>query len=61
MLFVEVETGRSDIAANLAKYHDDNDLVVLFTNDTAARYRDLILLARPSTRCLTTAELHRIT
>lgn len=61
VLFVEVETGRSDIAANLAKYHDDNDLVVLFTNDTAARYRDLILLARPSTRCLTTAELHRIT
>jgi hypothetical protein len=61
VLFVEVETGRSDIAANLAKYSPTDNLVVLFTNETAARYRDLVLLDRPGTRCLTPANLHLVT
>jgi hypothetical protein len=59
--FIEVETGRSDIAANLAKYPPDADLVVFFTNATvAARYRDLVLRERPAARCLTPAEVDQI-
>jgi len=60
-LFVEVETGRSDIAANVAKYPRDVDLVVFFTTaEVAQRYRDLVLLDRPGTRCLTPADLHQV-
>jgi len=61
-LFVEVETGRSDIAANVAKYPSDVDLVMFFTSaEVAQRYRDLVLLDRPGTRCLTPADLHQLT
>lgn len=61
VLFVEVETGRSDIAANIAKYNDDADLVVFFTNeDVAARYRPLIALDRPATRCRTPTDLDHL-
>ena len=60
-LFVEVETGRSDIAANVAKYPDNVDLVVFFTNvEVAGRYRELVLLDRPSTRCLTPSEIEQL-
>lgn len=61
VLFIEVETGRSDIAANVAKYRSDADLVVFFTSaEVAQRYRDLVMLDRPGTRCLTPAEIDRI-
>jgi len=61
VLFIEVETGRSDIAANVAKYSSDADLIVFFTSaDIAARYRELVLLDRPGTRCLTPADVDRI-
>lgn len=54
VLFIEIETGRSDIAANVAKYSSDADLVVFFTDEeVAARYRALILVDRPGTQCLT--------
>jgi len=60
-LFIEVETGRSDIAANLAKYPDDVDLVVFFASaDVADGYRELLLLDRPGTRCLTPDEVEHI-
>jgi hypothetical protein len=61
VLFIEVETGRSDIAANVAKYPSDADLVVFFTSaEVAQRYRDLVMLDRPGTRCLTPTEIERI-
>jgi hypothetical protein len=61
VLFVEVETGRSDVAANVAKY-GDADLVVFFTSeDVAAQYRPLIALDRPATRCCTPADLDQLT
>ena len=61
VLFIEVETGRSDIAANVAKYPSDADLVVFFTSaEVAQRYRDLVMLDRPGTRCLTPTEIDRI-
>jgi hypothetical protein len=61
VLFIEVETGRSDIAANLRKYPDDVTLVVFFTSaDVAARYRDLVLLDRPGTQCCTPADINQI-
>ena len=61
VLFIEVETGRSDIAANVAKYASDADLIVFFTSaDVAQRYRDLVTLDRPATLCLTPSELDRI-
>jgi hypothetical protein len=61
VLFIEVETGRSDIAANVAKYPADADLVLFFTNaDIAARFRELVLLDRPGTRCLTPAEVEQL-
>jgi hypothetical protein len=60
VLFIEVETGRSDIAANVAKYPADADLVLFFTNaEVAARNRELVLLDRPGTRCLTPAEVEQ--
>jgi hypothetical protein len=60
-IFIEVETGRSDIAANIAKYPDDVQLVVFFTNvEIARRYRELVLLDRPSTRCLTPTEIEQL-
>ncbi|MBV9495333.1 MAG: hypothetical protein JOZ54_13885 [Acidobacteria bacterium] len=56
--FVEVETGRSDLLANLAKYAPDVDLVVFCTSSAVAdRYREVIGRERPSTRRLTPAEL----
>jgi hypothetical protein len=56
--FIEIETGRSDIAANVAKYPSDADLVVFFTSaEVAARYRELVLLDRPGTQCLTQSDL----
>jgi hypothetical protein len=62
VLFIEVETGRSNIAANIAKYPADVQLLVFFTNnDVAARYRELVLLDRPGTRCLTPAEIDQVT
>jgi hypothetical protein len=61
VLFIEVETGRSDIAANVAKYPNDAALIVFFTSaEVAQRYRDLVMLDRPGTRCLTPAEIDRI-
>lgn len=61
VLFIEVETGRSDIAANVAKYPSDAQLVVFFTSaDVAQRYRDLVMLDRPGTRCLTPTEIDRV-
>jgi len=58
VLFIEVETGRSDIAANVAKYPSNAALVVFFTSaNIAQRYRDLVLLDRPSTRCVTPVDL----
>src|SRR5262249_46574777 len=61
VLFIEVETGHSDIAANVAKYPGDVQLVVFFTNvEVAGRYRELVLLDRPSTRCLTPTEIEQL-
>jgi hypothetical protein len=61
VLFIEVETGRSDIAANVAKYPSDAALIVFFTSaEVAQRYRELVLLDRPGTRCLTPTEIDRI-
>ena len=61
VLFIEIETGRSDMAANVAKYPDDADLIVFFTStDVADRYRDLVTLDRPGTRCLTPTEIDQI-
>jgi len=61
VLFIEVETGRSDIAANVAKYPSDADLIVFFTSaEVAQRYRDLVMLDRPGTRCVTPAEIDQI-
>jgi hypothetical protein len=58
VLYVEVETGRSDITANIAKYPNAEELVVFFTSDdVAARYRNLVTLDRPGTRCATTREI----
>src|SRR5207248_5211681 len=60
--FFEIETGRSDIAANLAKYDEAADLVVFFTSDAAAaQYEPLVALDRPGTRCLTPAQVDRVT
>jgi hypothetical protein len=61
VLFIEVETGRSDIAANVAKYPSDAQLIVFFTSaDVAQRYRDLVILDRPGTRCLTPTEIDQV-
>jgi len=61
ILFVEVETGRSDVAANLTKYADDAQLVMFFTTeDVAQHYRTLVLLDRPGTRCLTPADIEHV-
>jgi hypothetical protein len=61
VLFIEVETGRSDIAANVAKYPRDADLIVFFTSaEVAQRYRDLVMLDRPGTRCLTPVEIDQV-
>jgi len=61
VLFIEVETGRSDIAPNVAKYPSDADLIVFFTSaEVAQRYRDLVMLDRPGTRCVTPAEIDQI-
>ncbi len=61
VIFVEVETGRSDVTANLAKYAPSDDLVVLFTSDTvAARYLPLVTLNRPHTRCCTPATVDAV-
>jgi hypothetical protein len=60
-LFIEIETGRSDIAANLAKYPADAALIVFFTStDIAERYRDIVVLDRPGTRCLTPIEIEQL-
>lgn len=57
-LFLEIETGRSDIAANIAKYTEGEELLVFFTSDeVATRYRDLITLDRPGTRCATPRDM----
>ncbi len=62
VLFVEVETGRSDIAANVAKYPPNAALVMFFTSeDVAAQYRSLIALDRPATRCITPADMDQLT
>ena len=61
VLFIEVETGRSDVAANVAKYPRDADLVLLFTSkEVAAQYRDLVTLDRPGTRCITPADIDQL-
>jgi Helicase HerA, central domain len=61
-LFIEVETGRSDVPANLAKYSAASELVVFFTStDVADRYRDIVLRNRPGTRCLVPNEIATIT
>jgi len=61
VLFIEVETGRSDIAANVAKYPSDAEVVMLFTSaEVAARYRDLVMLDRHGTRFLTPADVDRL-
>lgn len=61
VLFIEVETGRSDIAANIAKYPSPADLIVFFTSAAVAqRYRDLVVLDRPGTRCLTPSEFDQV-
>lgn len=61
VLFIEIETGRSDIAANVAKYSADEELIVFFTNEeVAARYRALVLVDRPGTQCLTPREVDRL-
>lgn len=61
VLFIEVETGRSDIAANVTKYPNDAQLVMFFTStDIAERYRTLVLLDRPGTRCLTPTEIEHV-
>lgn len=62
VLFIEVETGRSDIAANVAKYPSDAQLIVFFTSaDVAQQYRTLVLLDRPATRCITPTEIEQVT
>jgi hypothetical protein len=61
VVFIEIETGRSDIPANLQKYAPTDELVVLFTSDAVAeRYRELVALDRPGTRCLTSRDLDQI-
>lgn len=60
-LFIEIETGRSDIPANIAKYTEGEELIVFFTSDdVAARYRDLITLDRPATRCVTPGDIDHV-
>jgi hypothetical protein len=60
-LFIEIETGRSDIPANIAKYTEGDELIVFFTSDdVATRYRDLITLDRPATRCVTPGDIDRV-
>lgn len=55
VVFVEVETGRSDIPGNVAKYDGrQEELIVFFTSEEiAAKHRDLIALQHPAARCLT--------
>lgn len=51
----------ADIAANVAKCPSDARLIVFFTsNDVAQCYRDLVLLDRPGTRCVTPADIDRV-
>jgi hypothetical protein len=60
-LYVEIETGRSNIPANVAKYEPSDDLVLFFTSEEIAqRYRELVVLDRPGTRCLTPREIDRL-
>ena len=60
-LYVEIETGRSNIPANVAKYASGDDLVVFFTSEEVAqRYRELVVLDRPGTRCLTPREIDHL-
>lgn len=61
-MFIEVETGRSDIAANIEKYEQRAErVIVFFTNDdVAARYTDLVLLRRPTTECRAPRDLDKI-
>lgn len=61
VLFIEIETGRSDIAANVAKYPEHEELVLFFIDEeVAARYRALILVDRPGTQCLTPRDVDRL-
>lgn len=54
-LYVEIETGRSDIAATVAKYeHITTPLLVVFTNVRSRTIHEpLITLLRPGTICTT--------
>jgi Helicase HerA, central domain len=58
-ILVEVETGRSDIPANVAKCEAfDGDVFFVFTEDNVRRaHKPLINLAIPEARVITTAEL----
>jgi hypothetical protein len=61
VLFIEIETGRSNIPANIAKYADGDELLLFFTSEeVASRYRDLVTLDRPGTPCFTPRDLERI-
>jgi hypothetical protein len=61
VIFIEVETGRSDIPANLAKYSANDELVVFFTSETVAeRHREEVESERPGTRSVTPRELDAI-
>jgi len=58
-IFVEVETGQSDIPANVAKCADlDGEVVFLFTDENVRRtHEPMILLLLPKARVMGAAEL----
>lgn len=61
-VFVEIETGKSDIAANAAKLRDVlGRIVFVFTNEQEREtHRSMILAVRPDAELLTTATLESL-
>lgn len=61
-LYIEIETGRSDIRANATKCTDVNgEVVFLFTDDESRRaHKALITSLLPDARVMTTADLERL-
>jgi hypothetical protein len=61
-IFVEVETGQSDIPANVAKCADlDGDVVFLFTDENVRRtHEPMIHVLLPNARVISPAELERL-
>jgi hypothetical protein len=60
-LYVEVETGKSDIAANLAKYAADERLIVFLADQRLMQLAPLLATERPSTLIINPRTLHHLT